>query len=408
MPDANVVHWIQTKYIGLAAELDERGRRRWAAIEARSLGRGGIAAVAAATTMSDRTIRRGIRELERAERLAPDRQRSDGGGRKRRSTVQPQLIVALDRLVDPVTRGDPMSPLRYTCKSTNTLAAELRRQGFEVSPSTVGRMLKEVGYSLQSNRKTREGKQHPDRNSQFEHINRPVRARHRRSEPAVSVDAKKKEPLGNFKNPGRSYRPKGHPREVDTHDFPDPKRGKAVPYGVYDLGENLAGVSVGISHDTAQFAVAAIRRWWRKLGRRRYSRAKRLLITADSGGSNGSRNRLWKLELQHFADETGLIVEVCHYPPGTSKWNKIEHRLFCHITRNWRGEPLETFEIVVQLIANTSTTNGLEVHPWLDQSTYEKGIKVTDEELAECRIKPNPFHGDWNYEILPRSKSPIR
>ena len=403
MQDANVVHWIQTKYVDLVAELDERGRRRWAATEARSLGRGGIAAVAEATGMSDRTIRTGIWELNYGERLPSDRQRRAGGGRKRRRDEQPELMTALDRLVAPVTRGEPTNPLRYTCKSTATLSAELQRQNFQVSPSTVGRLLKELGYSLQSNRKTREGTRHPDRNAQFEHINRRVLARHRRGEPAISVDTKKKEPLGNLKNPGRSYRPKGKPREVDTHDFPDPKRGKAVPYGVYDLGENMAGVSVGISHDTAQFAVAAVRRWWRKLGRQRYTGAKRLLITADSGGSNASRNRLWKLELQRFADETGMIVEVCHFPPGTSKWNKIEHRLFCHITRNWQGQPLETFEIVVQLIGNTSTAEGLEVHAWLDEATYEKGIKVTDEELAECVIKPHRFHGDWNYEIRPRS-----
>lgn len=408
MADANVVHWIRTKYIDLVGDLDERGRRRWAAVEARSLGRGGIAAVAEATGMSDRTIRNGIKELESGQPLPPDRQRRSGGGRKRRIDEQPDLIGALDRLIDPMTRGEPTNPLRYTCKSTNTLAKELRNQGFEVSPSTVGRLLKENGYSLQSNRKTREGKQHPDRNAQFEHINRRVIARHRRGEPAVSVDTKKKEPLGNLKNPGRSYRPQGNPIEVNMHDFPDPKRGKAVPYGVYDIGENLAGVSVGISHDTAQFAVAAVRRWWRKLGYQRYPHAKRLLITADCGGSNGYRNRLWKLELQKFADETGMIMEVCHYPPGTSKWNKIEHRLFCHITRNWQGEPLHTFEIVVELIGRTSTSEGLEVHAWLDESTYEQGIKVTDEQLAECFIKRNKFQGDWNYEIKPRSSPQIR
>lgn len=402
MPDANVVHWIRTKYIDLVGELDERGRRRWAATEARSLGRGGIAAVAEATGISDRTIRKGIRELDGEEQLPPHRQRREGGGRKRRTEEQPDLIGALNALVDPVTRGEPTNPLRYTCKSTNTLATELRKQGFHVSPSTVGRLLKELGYSLQSNRKTREGRQHPDRNAQFEHINRRVIARHRRGEPAISVDTKKKEPLGNLKNPGRIYRPKGNPVEVETHDFPDPKRGKAVPYGVYDIGENLAGVSIGISHDTAEFAVAAIRRWWRRLGRKRYPKAKRLLITADCGGSNGSRNRLWKLELQKFADDAGLVIEVCHFPPGTSKWNKIEHRLFCHITRNWQGIPLETFEIVVELISKTKTNEGLEVHAWLDGSTYEKGIRVTNDEIAECMIKPNKFHGDWNYELRPR------
>lgn len=402
MPDANVVHWIRAKYIDLVGDLDERGRRRWAAVEARSLGRGGIAAVAEATGVSDRTIRNGIQELEDNDPLPPHRQRRAGAGRKRIVMKQPELVGALDRLIDPMTRGEPTNPLRYTCKSTNTLASELQSQGFRVSPSTIGRLLKELGYSLQSNRKTREGKQHPDRNAQFEHINRRVLARHRRGEPAVSVDTKKKEPLGNLKNAGRSYCPKGEPLEVAMHDFPDPKLGKAVPYGVYDIGENQAGVSVGISHDTAEFAVAAIRRWWRKLGRRCYPNAKRLLITADSGGSNGHRNRLWKLELQRFADETGMIIEVCHYPPGTSKWNKIEHRLFCHITRNWQGEPLQTFEIVVELIGRTRTSEGLEVHAWLDESTYQKGIKVTDDQLAECVIKRNSFHGDWNYEIRPR------
>jgi len=402
MPDANVVHWIRSKYIDLVGDLDERGRRRWAAVEARSLGRGGIAAVAEATGVSDRTIRNGIQELEDDDALPPHRQRRTGAGRKRTVMEQPELVGALDRLIDPMTRGEPTNPLRYTCKSTNTLASELQSQGFRVSPSTIGRLLKELGYSLQSNRKTREGKQHPDRNAQFEHINRRVLARHRRGEPAVSVDTKKKEPLGNLKNAGRSDCPKGEPLEVAMHDFPDPKLGKAVPYGVYDIGENQAGVSVGISHDTAEFAVAAIRRWWRKLGRRCYSKAKRLLITADSGGSNGHRNRLWKLELQRFADETGLIIEVCHYPPGTSKWNKIEHRLFCHITRNWQGEPLQTFEIVVELIGRTRTSEGLEVHAWLDESTYQKRIKVTDDQLAKCVIKRNSFHGDWNYEIRPR------
>ena len=401
MPDAHVVHWIRTKYIDLLSELDERGRRRWAATEARSLGHGGIAAVAEATGLSDRTIRTGIQELEDAEQLPPDRQRRPGGGRKSRQEEQPDLVNALNQLIEPSTRGEPTNPLRYTCKSTSTLARQLGKQGFTASPSTVGRLLKGLGYSLQSNRKTREGKQHPDRNAQFEHINRRVLARHRRGEPAVSVDTKKKEPLGNKKNPGRSYRPKGDPLEVDTHDFPDPQRGKAVPYGVYDIRENEAGVSVGISHDTAEFAVAAIRRWWQKLGRKRYGHAKRLLITADSGGSNGSRNRLWKLELQKFSDETGMMIEVCHFPPGTSKWNKIEHRLFCHITRNWQGEPLETYEVVVNLIGNTATSEGLEVHAWLDESTYKKGIKVSDDELGECIIIRNKFHGDWNYEIRP-------
>jgi len=405
MPEATVVAWIRDKFSNLIGELDERGRRRWAAVEAMSLGRGGIAAVAVATGLSDRTIRTGIHELKSAgspSDLAPDRQRCKGGGRKSFETSQPHLLAALDRLINPTTRGDPMSPLRWTCRSTRTLAAELVEQGFQVSPSTVRGLLSRLGYSLQANRKMREGSQHPDRDAQFQHINARVQSQKRRGAPAISVDTKKKEVLGNKKNPGQTYEPQGRPRQVDTHDFPDETKGKAVPYGVYDIHRNEAAVSVGVSHDTAEFAVAAIERWWQQLGKVRYQTAKRLLITADSGGSNSSRNRLWKLELQHFADKTGLIVEVCHYPPGTSKWNKIEHRLFCHITRNWRGVPLETYEIVVQSIGNTKTTTGLEVHVWLDKTNYEKGRKVNDEELDECRLIRNDFHGEWNYEIRPR------
>lgn len=402
MPDARVVKWIRDKYIDLAAELDERGRRRWTAIEARSLGRGGIAAVAEATGISDRTIRTGIQELESPSSLPTNRQRREGAGRHSRKDEQPTLLVALEKMISPTTRGDPMNPLRWTCKSTRTLASELRQQGFEVGASTVAELLGELGYSLQGNRKTREGSQHPDRNAQFEHINARVKARKRRGEPAISVDTKKKEKLGNKSNSGREYEPKRQPRETDTHDFLDKKKGKAVPYGVYDIHRNEAFVSVGISYDTAEFAVAAIRLWWMKLGKKHYASSKRLLITADSGGSNASRNRLWKLELQRLADETGLIIEVCHYPPGTSKWNKIEHRLFCHITRNWRGVPLETREIVVSSIGNTRTESGLEVHAWLDKKTYHKGIKVADSQLSECIIKRNKFHGDWNYEIHPR------
>ena len=402
MPDANVVEWIRDKFVGLADSLDERGRRRWAAVEARSLGRGGIAAVAEAIGMSDRTIRTGIQELESGEALSPDRQRRPGGGRKARAQEQPKLTAALEKMISPTTRGEPTNPLRWTCKSTRTLAAELRSQGFDVGPTTVRGMLKKLGYSLQANRKMREGKQHPDRDAQFEHINARVKARKRRGEPALSVDTKKKETLGNKSNVGREYEPKGQPRQTDTHDFPDKTKGKAVPYGVYDIHRDEAVVSVGISHDTAQFAVAAIRLWWKKLGRKQYRSRKRLLITADSGGSNSSRSRLWKLELQQLADETGMIVEVCHYPPGTSKWNKIEHRVFCHITKNWRGVPLESHEIVVSSIGNTRTQSGLEVHAWLDENTYAKGIKVSDDALSECIIKRHTFHGEWNYEIHPR------
>ena len=402
MPDAHVVEWIRDKFVDLAASLDERGRRCWAAIEARSLGRGGIAAVAEAIGMSDRTIRNGIRELESGVSLPPGRQRRQGAGRKPRKDEQPSLVAALEKMISPTTRGEPTNPLRWTCKSTRNLAAELQSQGYQIGATTVRVLLAELGYSLQANRKMQEGKQHPDRNAQFEYINARVKARKRRGEPALSVDTKKKETLGNKSNVGREHEPKGRPRKTDTHDFPDKTKGKAVPYGVYDIHRNEAFVSVGISHDTAEFAVAAIRLWWKKLGRKQYQSRKRLLITADSGGSNSSRSRLWKLELQKLADETGLIIEVCHYPPGTSKWNKIEHRLFCHITRNWRGVPLETLEIVVSSIGNTRTASGLEVHAWLDESTYEKGIKVSDEALSECAIKRNNFHGEWNYEIHPR------
>jgi hypothetical protein len=355
-----------------------------------------------ATGLSDRTIRTGLKELDDPAPLVGDRQRQAGGGRKSHAITQPGLQDALDRLIEPTARGSPMNPLRWTIKSTHRLAQTLRAQGYEVSATSVRRMLVAMKYSLQGNRKTREGTQHPDRDGQFRHIAARVNARKRRGEPAISVDTKKKEVLGNLKNAGKTYRPKGDPEKVKTHDFPDPKLGKAVPYGVYDIHGNEAGVSVGISHDTAEFAVGAIRRWWQKLGRKRYGQAKRLLLTADSGGSNSSRCRLWKVELQKWADETGLIIEVSHYPPGTSKWNKIEHRVFCHITRNWRGTPLETLEIVVESIGATTTETGLEVHAWLDEGAYEKGRKVSDEELAKCNIKRNKYHGEWNYEIHPR------
>lgn len=401
MQDATIVAWIRDKFQALQTELDERGRRRWAATEARSLGWGGISAVAAATGLSDRTIRNGIRELT-DNSLSPDRQRRPGAGRPARDIEQPGLVRALEVLVEPATRGDPQGPLRWTCKSTRTLARTLRKQGYQVSHTKVAQLLRAQGYSLQSNRKTREGKQHPDRNAQFEHIARRVKAQLRRGQPALSVDTKKKEVLGNLKNPGKSYRRKGQPVEVDVHDFPDKNLGKAIPYGVYDIQRNEAGVSVGITHDTAEFAVAAIGRWRQRLGKKRYRSPRRLLITADSGGSNGPRNRLWKVMLQKFADKTGMIVEVCHFPAGTSKWNKIEHRLFCHITRNWQGIPLETLEIIVQLIGSTRTREGLEVHAWLDEKDYQKGRKVADTELDEVYITPNAFQGEWNYEIHPR------
>ena len=340
MRDVSVVEWIQSKYENLAGDLHERARRRWAAVEALSLGRGGIAAVAEATGISDRTIRNGIRELREGDTAPAGRQRRVGAGRKAAKQSEPGLLDALEGLVEPATRGDPQSPLKWTCKSTRELSRQLKKSGYTVSHSTVARLLKDVGYSLQSNRKTIEGKQHPDRNAQFEHISRRIKSQQRAGQPALSVDTKKKELIGKFKNSGRTWRRKGQPVEVQTHDFPekDDKGNtiKAVPYGVYDIGRNEAWVNVGITHDTAQFAVASIRTWWRRLGRRRYPKAnlRRILITADSGGSNGPRSRLWKYELQELADQLSVEIEVCHFPPGTSKWNKIEHRVFCHITRN--------------------------------------------------------------------------
>jgi transposase len=404
MPDATLVNGIRKKYITLVDDLDERARRRWAATEADSIGRGGVAAVAEATGMSDRTVRNGIKEIREGQVVPSGQQRRSGGGRKPLEFEQPNVVVAIERLVEPTERGDPQSPLRWTCKSLTNLETELRQQGFEVGRTKIADILRGLGYSLQGNRKTREGKDHPDRDAQFQHINSRVKTYRRTGRPAISVDTKKKENLGNKANIGREYRPKGSPREVDTHDFPSKEKGKAIPYGVYDIDGNEAWVSIGINCDTAEFAVAAIRRWWKELGRKRYRKPTRLLITADSGGSNGHRNRLWKLELQRLANQTGMAIEVCHYPPGTSKWNKIEHRLFCHITRNWRGVPLETHQIVVNLVSSTQTNEGLEVHCWLDESEYQTGRKITDREMESVHIKRNKFHGEWNYEILPRVK----
>ena len=406
MADAIVVQWISKKYEALRGTLNERARRLWAATEARSLGRGGIAAVIEATGMSSRTVHKGLKELEARESggavLAPERVRRPGGGRKRARDKQPGLVKALERLVDPTARGDPESPLRWTCKSTRKLADELRRQGFDVGPHTVARELKEQGFSLQSNRKTRDGDSHPDRDAQFGHINKKAQSFMRRGQPVISVDTKKKELVGDFKNAGREWRRRGCPEEVRSHDFPDPKIKKAIPYGVYDVAHNEGWVSVGIDHDTARFATATIKRWWRKMGRKRHPRAKELLITADCGGSNSSRTRLWKVALQALADDLGLRLTVCHYPPGTSKWNKIEHRLFCHITQNWRGRPLVSYTAIVELIGKTTTRAGLQVRSELDEHTYVTKEKVTPEQLAAVRFNPAAFHGDWNYTIVPQ------
>ena len=382
--------------------MDERHRRLWAGTEARALGRGGIAVVARATGLARNTIGRGLAELAQKRTLSPARVRRPGAGRKRATALAPGLTTALEELVEPVTRGDPESPLRWTLKSTRHLAEELNTQGYAVSHTLVGGLLHDLEYSLQANRKTLEGASHPDRNAQFEHINAAVTAQVKRGQPAISVDTKKKELVGLFKNAGRTWRPHGNPERVKVHDFLEPEKGKAIPYGVYDLGRNLGWVSVGVDHDTATFAVATIRWWWRELGRRHYPRATSLLITADSGGSNGSRLRLWKWELQELAQQTGLVISVSHLPPGTSKWNKIEHRLFSFISQNWRGQPLLTHAAIVSLIAATKTRTGLKVRCVLDTHKYPKNVKLTDVQMLAVNLKPDRFHGDWNYTILPR------
>ena len=409
MRDRTRVQQIVAKYRALAQMMDERMRRRWAAAEAQAYGWGGLQAVSGAVGMSPNTIRKGLSELAAREENPDEplgrRLRREGGGRKRCTEADPELIETLQSLVEPTTRGDPMSALRWTCKSTSNLAEELTQQGHPVSPRTVGRLLSADGYSLQSNRKTKEGDSHPDRNAQFEHINLMVTRFQQRGEPVISVDTKKKELIGQFKNGGREWRPKGRPEEVKVHDFVDKELGKVIPYGVYDLSENKGWVSVGIDHDTASFAAEAIRRWWKKMGAKRYRDARELLITADGGGSNGSRCRLWKLALQELATKMEMPIHVCHFPPGTSKWNKIEHRMFCHITQNWRGRPLVSHEVIIQLIANTRTKTGLKIRAALDSGHYPTGIKVSDEELAALKIKRAKFHGDWNYALLPARKT---
>lgn len=408
MQDATGLDAIAAKYLALAPLMDERMRRQWAASEARAYGWGGVRAVSSVIGMSPNTIKKGLTELrERAaspDMPLPTRLRREGGGRKHASEVDPELVVALERLVDPVTRGDPESPLRWTCKSTTHLSEALSEQGHVVSPRTVGRLLNADGYSLQSNRKTKEGEDHPDRNAQFEHINRTVKLFQHRGQPVISVDTKKKELVGPFKNGGREWQPHGEPELVQVHDFMDRQLGKAIPYGVFDVSENQGWVSVGIDHDTARFAAEAIRRWWRKMGSKRYRDAKQLLITADGGGSNGSRSRLWKVALHELAFQLGMAIDVCHFPPGTSKWNKIEHRMFSHITQNWRGRPLVSHDVVINLIANTTTKAGLRIQAELDASTYPTGIKISDQELAAVNLKRAQFHGDWNYTLLPSRK----
>lgn len=393
---------VRNKYCAIADCLTEKGRRLWSAAEALSYGRGGVVLVNKATYISRTTIYQGIKEIQDTSSTGKQGIRKKGGGRKKAINTQKELISNLNGLIDPTTRGDPESPLRWTCKSTRKLAYELQEKGFTVSHTTVATLLVDLNYSLQANKKTLEGSQHEDRDAQFKYINASIIKLQKLGQPTISVDTKKKELIGNYKNNGREFCPTGQPILVKTHDFPDKKLGKVAPYGIYDIGKNKGWVSVGISSDTAEFAVNSIRTWWYKMGFPLYSLATELLITADCGGSNGNRVRLWKFELQKFSDEIGLKISVHHFPPGTSKWNKIEHRLFSYISQNWRGQPLISRETVVNLISNTKTDTGLEVRSMLDKNHYQKGKKITNSEMDTLNIQGDNFHPEWNYTISPR------
>ena len=406
----SIIEEIRIKFEALIPYMDERLRRLWAGSEAVALGREGIKTVAFATGLSTKTISRGIQELQVP--LSQDTQelisartqkkvRQPGGGRKSLSETDKTLIQDLEQLIAPATRGDPCSPLLWTSKSTSKLAKALEKKGHKISPRTVAKLLKQLGYSLQSNRKTAEGSSHEDRDAQFQYINEKVKNFQHRNQPVISVDTKKKELIGNYKNPGQEWNRKQEPIPVKVHDFPDPGQGKVIPYGVYDLTHNQGWVNVGISHDTAEFAVASIRQWWKTMGIQLYPEAEEILITADGGGSNGYRIRLWKSELQKLATEIGLTINVSHLPPGTSKWNKIEHRMFCHITENWRGRPLISREVVVNLISNTTTKTGLTIKARLDKNEYPTGIKISDKDFNDLTIVRESFHGEWNYYLLP-------
>ena len=406
MDRSDAVVGIRNKYRLLRSELDERARRLWAATEATTIGWGGVSIVSEATGLAHTTIRKGARDVANdMDKPASRRIRRSGGGRKSVLQTDLGLSEALESLIEPSTRGDPESALRWTCKSTRRLSGELKQQGHEVGPTSVRMILHELEYSLQANRKTREGADHPDRDAQFRYINERVNTFLRSGQPVISVDTKKKELVGDFSNSGREYHKQGAAIKTRMHDFADKELGKAIPYGVYDLKSNEGWVAVGINHDTAQFAVNSIRRWWTEMGCSRFARATRLLITADAGGSNGSRTRLWKLSLQELADELSMNITVCHFPPGTSKWNKIEHRLFSFITQNWRGKPLYDLATIVNLISHTTTSAGLIVKSAIDEAVYEKGIKVTDEQLAVLAITPHTYHGEWNYTIRRRRMS---
>lgn len=402
MRNEDMIEKVRRKFERLSGVLDERGRRVWAAVEAEAIGYGGQSIVAKASGLSRTTLHReGLgkgRDLPASHR---DRIRKAGGGRKKLTQQEPRLLSALEALVEPTIRGDPESALRWTCRSTRQLAAALEAQGYRIGHQTVASLLDDLGYSLQGNQKTKEGSRHPDRDAQFKYIHRRVEEFQRLGQPVVSVDTKKKELVGDFKNGGKEWRPKGDPERVRVYDFVDKTLGKANPYGVYDPAANVGWVSVGVDHDTSEFAVETLRRWWEKMGRSRYPSATELLVTADGGGSNGARVRLWKVALQRLADQTGLHISVCHFPPGTSKWNKIEHRMFSHISLNWRGKPLISHEVIVNLIAGTTTRTGLKIEAELDTNVYPKGIQVTDEELEKVHIQRADFHGEWNYTILP-------
>jgi hypothetical protein len=404
----NVEELIRRKWRRLKASMDERMKRLWAGAEADALGRGGLRIVARATGLAISTVNKGRHEIRAGAHPNGDlvKVRRKGGGRRPLEEVHPELLPALEKLVDPATRGDPESPLRWTSKSTRRLSEEMfAKHGIRVGELTIGRLLRERGYNLQATKKTVEGKQHPDRNAQFEHINKQAQECLKRGVPFISVDTKKKELVGNFKNAGQEWQPQGKPDLVDVHDFPDDAVGKAIPYGVYDVAANAGFVSVGVDHDTPVFAVTTIEAWWKLMGAKRYPNARELFITADAGGSNGHRSHLWKIELQRLADKLGLSIHVSHFPPGTSKWNKIEHRLFSFITMNWRGRPLRTYETIVNLIGNTTTITGLVVRARVDRRKYPIGKKASAKELRSLNIERDAFHGDWNYVIRPRTES---
>jgi len=402
MRNEDMIETVRKKFEHMAGVLDERGRRVWAAVEAEALGYGGQSIVAKATGLSRTTLHsEGLEKAQDPPANHRNRIRKEGGGRKKLTQQEPKLLSALEALVEPTTRGDPESALRWTCRSTRQLAAALKAQGYRIGHQTVASLLDDLGYSLQGNQKTTEGSSHPDRDAQFKYIQRRVEEFQSRGQPVVSVDTKKKEHVGDFKNNGKEWRPKGNPERVRVYDFVDKTLGKANPYGVYDTTANVGWVSVGVDHDTAEFAVETLRRWWEKMGLSQYPVATELLVTADGGGSNGTRVRLWKVALQRLADQTGLRISVCHFPPGTSKWNKIEHRMFSYISLNWRGKPLISHEVIVNLIAGTTTRTGLKIQAELDTNVYPKGIQVTDKELEKVQIQKADFHGEWNYTILP-------